>query len=74
MTEAQFPVSKKLGSIHKAVTATVTSALGMLTLFGTAIGDGSVSAAETGTLVTAGITTAVTVIGVWMAPYRHIKR
>lgn len=65
MTGPEFRVGKPLQSAAKSVVATITSLAGLATLFATAIGDGSVSTAEVGTLVTAAITGVATVIGVW---------
>lgn len=63
--ELQVPVPDQVVTGAKAVAATVTSFLGVLTLFLTAVGDGSVSWAEGGTLLTAVLTAVATVGAVW---------
>lgn len=60
--EFSVKVPEQVTTAAKALWAAGTSAAGVLALFITAIGDGSVSAAEGGTLFTA-VVTAVATIG-----------
>lgn len=65
MTDPNVPVSKNVQSAAKAVAATLASLSGLVALFLTAAGDGSVSAAEGGTLLTAALTAVATVVAVY---------
>ena len=67
MSEVPFDtrISEPIQKATKAVVATLTSLGGLAALFATAVADGSVSGAEWGTLLTAGLTAAATVAGVW---------
>ncbi len=60
-------ISEPIQTATKAVAATITSVGGLVALFVTAVADGSVSGAEWGTLLTAGLTAVATVAGVWSA-------
>lgn len=68
----EFRVSKPIQSATKAVVATVTTGLGALTVFATAIGDGSIGSGEVGNLVTVLITAGATIAGVWAARNKEL--
>jgi hypothetical protein len=63
--DLSVPVPEPVQTAAKAVAATLTSAAGVVALFLTAVGDGSVSWAEGGTLLTAVLTGVATVSAVW---------
>lgn len=63
--ELEVPVPEVVQTSAKAVAATLTSLAGVVALFLTAVGDGSVSWAEGGTLLTAILTGVATVGAVW---------
>jgi hypothetical protein len=63
--DVEVPVSGGAYTSAKAVVATLTSAAGLVALFVTSVGDGSVSGAEWGTLLTAALTAVATIGGVW---------
>jgi hypothetical protein len=65
MTEPRVRVPAGAVKATKAVAATLTSAAGVVALAVTAMGDGSVSWAEGGTLLTAVLTAAATIGAVW---------
>lgn len=64
----QVPVSDVVFKATKSVAATITTVLGVLTLFGTSISDGSLSWAEGGTLIGAIATAGATIAAVWRVP------
>lgn len=63
--ELQVPVPEQAVTAAKSVAATLTSLAGVVAVFLTAVGDGSVSWAEGGTLLTAVLTGVATVAAVW---------
>lgn len=63
--DLKVDVPDQVVTAAKSVAATVTSLAGVLALFLTAVGDGSVSWAEGGTLLTAVLTAVATVGAVW---------
>ena len=63
--ELEVPVPEEVRTAAKSVAATLTSLAGVVALFITAVGDGSVSWAEGGTLLTAVLTAVATVGAVW---------
>lgn len=69
MTDSiQVPVPVVVQKATKSAVATITTGLGVLTLFGAAIADGSLSWTEGGTLIGAVATAVVTIAGVWRVP------
>lgn len=66
------PVSIKVPEVitktTKAVTATITTGLGVLTLLGTTLSDGVLTWSEVGTLIGATATAVATCIAVWRVP------
>ena len=63
--DLKVTVPEPVQTAAKAVAATLTSLSGFVALFLTAVGDGSVSWAEGGTLLTAGATAVATIAAVW---------
>lgn len=68
MTDLSIPVPVVVQSATKSVVATITTGLGVLGLFATAISDGSLSWGEGGTLIGAVVAAVATVTGVWRVP------
>lgn len=68
-----IPVNKVVYKGTKAVVATVTTALGVLALFGTSISDGTLTWADGGTLIGAVATAIATVGAIWRVP-NEVKR
>lgn len=64
----QVPVTELVYKKTKAVTATITTALSVLTLFGTQIADGSLTWDEGGVLIGAVTGAIATVLAVWRVP------
>lgn len=69
MTDSiQIPVPVVVQKATKSVVATITTGLGVLSLFGASIADGSLTWTEGGTLIGAVATAVVTIAGVWRVP------
>lgn len=67
-TDVQIPVPLPVQTTAKTVVATMTTVLGVFTLFGTMISDGLLTWGEGGTLIGAVITAGTTIYGVWRIP------
>lgn len=64
----QVPIPEVVQSATKSVVATITTGLGVLGLFATAIADGSLSWTEGGYLIGAVTTAVATIAAVWRVP------
>lgn len=64
----RVPIPEVVQKGTKSVVATLTTAVGVLTLFGTAISDGSLDWTEGGTLIGAVATAVLTIAAVWRVP------
>lgn len=66
--QVQVPVPPVVYNATKAVTATLTTAVGVLTLFGASIADGVLTWSEGGALIGAVATAVATIAAVWRVP------
>lgn len=66
--QVQVPVPVVVQRATKAITATITTGVGVLALFGEMIADGSLSWSEGGVLIGAVATAVATVTAVWRVP------
>lgn len=64
----QVSIPEVVQKATKSVIATGTTALGVLTLFGTSISDGVLTWSEGGTLIGAVVTAVTTIALVWRVP------
>lgn len=64
----QVAIPEVVQKSTKSVVASVTTILGVLTLFGTSISDGTLTWSEGGTLIGAVVTAVATVTAVWRVP------
>lgn len=71
--EVQVPVSEVVYKATKAVTASITTTLAVVSLFATQISDGNLTWSEGGTLIGAVVGAATTVAAVWRVP-NEVKR
>ena len=69
----QVPIPEPVTKTTKAIVATLTTTLGILTLFGTSISDGVLTWGEGGSLIGAVATAVATVAAVWRVP-NEVKR